>query len=189
MSKLCEKIGYNLYQLRPGAWEEIIEATNQFFIQKHAKQKRERDMVFASCREAIAYDPKSGSAWVSMGALHYDSGDIESARKCFETATGVDPGYLLGWFNLAAVLDEMGQVQDSEERYLKAIALSPQYANAHYNLGLLYERLDENRAAIKHYELYLKHTSDTDLHRTVIRGKIKTLRAKDIHCVPILIEK
>jgi len=184
VTKPYDKIGNKLYQLHPGAWEQIIDAARQLSIQKRDEHKRERDMAFASCREAIACDPQSGSAWVDMGALHYGSKDLKNARICFETATSVDPDYSLAWFDLANVLEEIGQVQESKRCYLSAIAVSPQYADAHFNLGLVYEKLGENRAAIKHYELYLKHTGDADLHRTVIQGRIKALRAKDLRCVP-----
>ena len=54
------------------------------------------------------------------------------------------------------MLDELNRLDESIAAYRKAVALSPRYADAHYNLALAYERTGQPRAALRHWQAYLK---------------------------------
>jgi tetratricopeptide (TPR) repeat protein len=45
---------------------------------------------------------------------------------------------------------------ESIAAYCQAVALSPRYGDAHYNLALAYERKGDRRAALKHWQAYIK---------------------------------
>ena len=45
---------------------------------------------------------------------------------------------------------------DAVAAYTTAIRLAPTYADAHYNLALAYERLNQPRQALPHWQTYLK---------------------------------
>jgi tetratricopeptide (TPR) repeat protein len=63
---------------------------------------------------------------------------------------------VLAFFDLGNVLDELDRPEESITAYRQAIALAPRYADAHYNLALAYERQDEPRAALRHWQSYLR---------------------------------
>jgi len=54
------------------------------------------------------------------------------------------------------VLDELERLNESIAAYLKAVTLSPAYADAHYNLALAYERIGQQRPALRHWRAYVK---------------------------------
>ena len=54
------------------------------------------------------------------------------------------------------MLDELERPDESIGAYLKAVELAPRYADAHYNLALAFERKGERRAALRHWQAYMK---------------------------------
>jgi tetratricopeptide (TPR) repeat protein len=68
----------------------------------------------------------------------------------------VDPSYVLAFFDLGNVLDELQRPNESIAAYKQAVALSPRYGDAHYNLALAYERKNERRKALGHWQIYIK---------------------------------
>ncbi|MEY4386332.1 MAG: hypothetical protein RLY20_1615 [Verrucomicrobiota bacterium] len=59
---------------------------------------------------------------------------------------------------LEGTLDFKGAI----EAYEKAIEVNPQNGSAHFELGLLYEKDNDNAAAIYHFERYLKLRPDSE---------------------------
>jgi tetratricopeptide (TPR) repeat protein len=57
---------------------------------------------------------------------------------------------------LGNVLDELQRLPEAIEAYRHAIRIVPFYADAHYNLALAYERMDEHRKALRHWNAYVK---------------------------------
>jgi tetratricopeptide (TPR) repeat protein len=78
------------------------------------------------------------------------------AEELYRRATEKDPAYVLAFFDLGNVLDELERPEESIAAYERAVALAPRYADAHYNLALAYERRGERRAALRHWEAYVK---------------------------------
>jgi tetratricopeptide (TPR) repeat protein len=74
----------------------------------------------------------------------------------YRQATDKDPGYVLAFFDLGNVLDELERPDESIAAYQRAVTLAPRYADAHYNLALAFERKGERRAALRHWQAYVK---------------------------------
>jgi tetratricopeptide (TPR) repeat protein len=68
----------------------------------------------------------------------------------------MDPNYALAFFDLGNVLDELRRLPEAIEAYKRAITLVPTYADAHYNLALAYERSEQPRRALRHWNAYVK---------------------------------
>ena len=54
------------------------------------------------------------------------------------------------------MLDELQRPIESIAAYRRAVALAPGYADAHYNLALAHERRSEERAALRHWQTYVR---------------------------------
>jgi len=78
------------------------------------------------------------------------------AEELYRRASEVDPCYVLAFFDLGNVLDELQRPDESIAAYSQAVALSPRYADAHYNLALAYERKNDRRKALRHWQAYIK---------------------------------
>ncbi|MCA9795071.1 MAG: tetratricopeptide repeat protein [Candidatus Eremiobacteraeota bacterium] len=86
----------------------------------------------ALLRKAIQTDPRNLAAHVSIGALFYRMGDIDSAIEYLDRATQLDGGSLEAWRYLGNsyerrydVKADKGDLDKAKAAYLKAAALAP----------------------------------------------------------------
>jgi tetratricopeptide (TPR) repeat protein len=121
-----------------------------------AEESGEKQRAIELYREILALDPNDAPACINLGTLHFHLREFTQAEELYRHATEADPNYVLAYFDLGNVLDELERLDESIAAYQKAIALSPRYADAHYNLALAYERQRQPRAALRHWQAYVK---------------------------------
>ncbi len=121
-----------------------------------AEESGDKQRAIALYREIIGLDPNYAPACINLGTLHFHLREFTQAEEYYRRATDADPNYVLAYFDLGNVLDELERLDESIAAYCKAIALVPRYADAHYNLALAYERLHQPRAALRHWQAYVK---------------------------------
>ncbi len=140
---------------RPGA----VNARNvqELFLRAvQAEESGEKHRAIALYEEIVAVDPSFAPAYINLGTIHFHLRKYGRAEELYRRATETDPGYVLAFFDLGNVLDELQRPNESIAAYRQAIALAPRYADAHYNLALAHERKDEHRAALRHWEAYVR---------------------------------
>jgi tetratricopeptide (TPR) repeat protein len=101
-------------------------------------------------------EPNHAPSAINIGTIFYNQGEFLIAERMYRQAVSADPNYALAYFDLGNVLDELQRLPEAVEAYLTAIRLVPKYADAHYNLALAWERLNERRKSLRHWEIYLK---------------------------------
>ncbi|MGA9060290.1 MAG: tetratricopeptide repeat protein [Terracidiphilus sp.] len=121
-----------------------------------AEEASEKQRAIALYEEILAIDPRYAAACINLGTLFFHLRQYGRAEELYRRATEADPGYVLAYFDLGNVLDELERLDESIAAYLKAVTLSPRYADAHYNLALAYERIGQNRPALRHWRAYVK---------------------------------
>jgi tetratricopeptide (TPR) repeat protein len=121
-----------------------------------AEESGEKHRAIALYEEIVAVDPSFAPAYINLGTIHFHLRKYGRAEELYRRATETDPGYVLAFFDLGNVLDELQRPNESIAAYRQAIALAPRYADAHYNLALAHERKDEHRAALRHWEAYVR---------------------------------
>ncbi|MEE2672220.1 MAG: tetratricopeptide repeat protein [Myxococcota bacterium] len=107
-------------------------------------------------REALALDPDFADAHCNLGAVFYNRGERNDARRHFERCLRVDPGHVEAHFNLANVLEEEGCNEMALHHYRTGLVADPFYPDLHINLALLYEKLERSRLAAEHWRRYLQ---------------------------------
>ena len=107
-------------------------------------------------RRAIELDSRAAGAWVNLGTLYYNLGQLDEAERCYRAVLSFDPGYALAHFNLGNVFDERKEWQDARRHYEEAVRLSPRSPDPHYNLALVYEKLGFHGKAHREWLEYLK---------------------------------
>ncbi|HEV2322593.1 MAG TPA: tetratricopeptide repeat protein [Terracidiphilus sp.] len=132
------------------------DVQERFFAAVQAEESGDKQRAIALYEEILALDAHYAAAYINLGTLQFHLHQFERAEQLYRRATEVDPGYVLAYFDLGNVLDELERLDESIAAYLKAVALSSRYADAHYNLALAYERSGKHRAALKHWQAYLK---------------------------------
>ena len=107
-------------------------------------------------RQAVQADPEFTDAFCNLGTVHYNRGERDLARVCYERALGLEPSHVEANFNLANLLEELGEDESALRHYKDAMAVDPCYADLQLNLALLYEKLALPRRACEHWRRYLQ---------------------------------
>ncbi len=121
-----------------------------------AEESGDKQRAIDLYEEIVRLDRAYAAAYINLGTLYFHLCQYGRAEELYRRATEADPDYALAYFDLGNVLDEMERMAESIAAYLKAVALAPRYADAHYNLALAYERIDQHRAALRHWQAYAK---------------------------------
>ena len=112
--------------------------------------------AIAAYREALALDPDFADAHCNLGAVFYNRGDRDHARRHFERCLRLDPGHVEAHFNLANLLEEDGCNDMALHHYRAGLVSDPFYPDLHINLALLYEKMEMPRNAQEHWKRYLQ---------------------------------
>ena len=127
-----------------------------FIAAVQAEEAGEKQRAIALYEEILRIDPKYAPGYINLGTLHFHLRQFKKAEELYRKATETDPGYVLAFFDLGNVLDELERHDESIASYQRSVELSPRYADAHYNLALALERKGELRAAMRHWQAYLR---------------------------------
>jgi tetratricopeptide (TPR) repeat protein len=129
---------------------------DRFLAAVQAEEAGEKQRAITLYEEILGLDPKYAAAYINLGTILFHQRSFSLAEELYRRASEVDPGYVLAFFDLGNVLDELQRPDESIAAYRQAVALSPRYADAHYNLALAYERKNERRKALRHWQTYIK---------------------------------
>lgn len=128
----------------------------RFHAAVQAEEAGEKQRAINLYQEILSIDPQYAAACINLGTLFFHLRQFGRAEELYRRATEADPGYVLAYFDLGNVLDELERIDESIAAYLRAVTLAPRYADAHYNLALAYERIGEQRSALRHWRAYAK---------------------------------
>lgn len=118
----------------PGSWSAAIEAYEK----------------------ALELDPDCADAYCNLGAVRYNQGHREQARRAFVACLARDADHVEANFNLANVLEEESEDELALVHYQRALGADPTYPDLHINLALLYEKLARESRACEHWRRYLQ---------------------------------
>lgn len=102
--------------------------------------------AISAYEQCIALDPSFADAHCNLGAVLYNAGKAETARRCFERCLELDARHVEAHFNLANLLEETHCDEMALSHYRAALRADPFYAELHVNMALLYERLASMRS-------------------------------------------
>jgi tetratricopeptide (TPR) repeat protein len=141
---------------RPGTTSNVDEIHTLFLAAVQAEEAGDKNRAIALYEQIVERDPGYAPAFINLGTIFFHLRRFGRAEELYRAATEIDPGYVLAFFDLGNVLDELERPDESIQAYEQAVALSPHYADAHYNLALAYERKGEPRAALRHWQAYIR---------------------------------
>lgn len=127
-----------------------------FVAAVQAEESGEKQQAIALYEEMLRLDPDYAPGYINLGTIHFHLRQFVRAEELYRQATEKDPGYVLAFFDLGNVLDELEKPDESIAAYQRAVELAPRYADAHYNLALAFERKGERRAALRHWQAYVR---------------------------------
>ena len=102
-------------------------------------------------REALRLQPTFVEAYLNLGLLHHNEGELQEAEACYRRALHYRPSLALAHFNLAIVLEDQHNTSGALAAYEAALTADPTFRDAHWYLAHLYEKLGRRRDAVRHY--------------------------------------
>jgi tetratricopeptide (TPR) repeat protein len=114
------------------------------------------DEAIDAYQAALGAEPDFADAHCNLGAVFYNRGEREDARRHFERCLRLDPGHIEAHFNLANLLEEEGCNEMALHHYRLGLVADPFYSDLHINLALLYEKMELPRNAQSHWRRYLQ---------------------------------
>jgi tetratricopeptide (TPR) repeat protein len=141
--------------MRPAA-SGLSVVQELFYAAVQAEESGEKTRAINLYEQIIACEPAYAPAYINLGTLYFHQRRYGRAEELYRRATEADPGYVLAFFDLGNVLDELERPEESIAAYQRAVALAPRYADAHYNLALAFERKADCRAALRHWQAYVR---------------------------------
>ncbi len=100
--------------------------------------------------DTVQKSPNNARAWVNAGQEHMARGDLVTARRYYERARELGPGYLYLYINLSALEAWEGHLEEALAAANEAVRLRPDYPRSYVYLGRVLAKLgrtDEARAA------------------------------------------
>jgi tetratricopeptide (TPR) repeat protein len=136
---------------------DSIKGIQELFLAAvQAEEAGEKHRAISLYEEMLRLDPDYAPGYINLGTIHFHLRQFVRAEELYRQATEKDAGYVLAFFDLGNVLDELERPDESIAAYKRAVELAPRYADAHYNLALAFERKGERRAALRHWQAYVK---------------------------------
>ena len=113
-------------------------------------------------QRAIEMNPEAIGAFINLGTIYYNLGQLEAAESSYLAALSLDPAYGLVHFNLGNVFDERNELPKARHHYEEAVRRDPDYPDPHYNLALVYEKLGLHGKARQQWLRYLKWDQESN---------------------------
>lgn len=143
-------------QLRLPAGSNALGIRELFISAVHSEEAGEKLRAIELYEKMLELDPGYAPAYINLGTIYFHLRQFTRAEELYRRATETDPNYVLAFFDLGNVLDELERPDESIDAYQRSIELSPRYADAHYNLALAFERKGDRRAALRHWQAYVR---------------------------------
>jgi DNA-binding transcriptional MerR regulator len=123
---------------------------------RYEERGESAEKAIQAYQKAIEMNPEAVGAFINLGTVYYNLGQMEAAESCYQSALSIEPDYALVHFNLGNVADEKNDLPRAREHYEEAIRREPAYSDPHYNLALVYEKLGLHGKARQQWLRYLK---------------------------------
>lgn len=110
----------------------------------------------ASCRKALALNPKNAEALCNLGTILAMKGHVDQAIEHYHAALESVPDLFEAHFSLGVQLMNLDRPDQAIESLKEAVRLRPQNAPCRYYLGLTLERQQKLEEALAQYERILQ---------------------------------
>ena len=103
-----------------------------------AYRESEGEDAILYLQRAVKVDPQNARAWMALGVLEYERGNIFKAARAFHRAGRIEPTRYEPHFNLGIIFEAVGYYEQAIEEYEIAIKLSPNEVEVMENLARCY---------------------------------------------------
>ena len=128
----------------------------QWFERGSALETQQPEEACGAYRQAIAADAKHLGAYVNLGRLLHERGQLPEAAEVYREGLAHCGSDALLLFNLAVLQEDLDRPQDAANSYRAALTAAPDLADAHFNLARLCETQGLQQEAVRHFSAFRK---------------------------------
>lgn len=125
--------------------------------------------------EIVEENPQCGEAWLRLGSLIHQRGNLPGAEACYRSAINIDNNdvnAISGWCSLLPIIKRPGE---SDELITQLIDNPPMHPEACFNLAILYSALGRHADALDSVDRALKNAPEVGKY-TLVRADILARR-------------
>jgi len=109
------------------------------------------DLAIKSFEKVISIDSKNSNAYVGLGNMYLQKGDLAKSAEYYNKAIAVDNSSIFAYTGLGNIYSQKGDTDKAISYYEKALAIDNNNAMAYSGLGNVYGRKGDTDKAIKCY--------------------------------------
>jgi tetratricopeptide (TPR) repeat protein len=102
--------------------------------------------------ETQLFNADRPSAYVDLGVVYLNRGNLRDAEEAYRKAIEVEPAYAYSYINLADLYRQQGRDVEGENLLREALSYNPNTAEIYYALGLLLTRQKRRSEAIDAFQ-------------------------------------
>ena len=113
------------------------------------------DQAIKEFEKAIELKADYMDAILELGLAYEAKGDYEKAIETINSLENIGNISVNTAFQLGRIYYNSGEIGEAKNIFLEIIRIEPNNSNARYSLGLIYEKEENNQAALKEFEFVL----------------------------------
>jgi tetratricopeptide (TPR) repeat protein len=169
-----------LFPLAARAQEDIPEAARTLLEEARAAQNAGRlDDAVTKYMDVIARVPSAVSAYVSLGAIHYQRGELAKAFDVFTKGLAQAPENKTLLSNAAAVALQRGEAKDALGYIERALKRDSRDADLHALRASILRALDRPKEGLEELQLAVKSAPDEPKHHFNLGNALYAMGMKD----------
>jgi len=92
------------------------------------------------CQQVLTVDAANAEAWHQLGAIAYQTSNLERALACWQRAVELAPLSPQTHNNLGVTFERLGRLDEAAASYRRALELRPDFIEAHNGMGIVCKR-------------------------------------------------
>lgn len=125
-----------------------------WFLEGLELEEDDPDRAADAYRRALDLDSDMPEAWMNLGRLLHEQGNLSEAERCYRRAVDLQPEEPVAIFDLGVALQDQERLDEAAVAYEQALTLDSTFADAHFNLAAVCEALGDRQAALRHLKSY-----------------------------------
>ena len=111
------------------------------------------DAAIVSFESALELNPGKGEAYLNLGNVLRNNGNLEEAITRYDQAIKHKPNLIDAYVSLGTIYRNLDKIEESIEIYQRAIEVSPDSEIIHFNFANLYYGTSQYEQALEHYNI------------------------------------
>ena len=113
---------------------------------------KHRQDVASIYQQAIANNPSDAEAWVNLGNILKEQGQLKDAEHALNQATLINPNIALEYYNFGNILLQQTKLDEALVCFQNAILITPDFAEAYGSIGTVLMKQGQPIEALYYYQ-------------------------------------